>query len=724
MDTLIKNSPPVMVYPLGHIYITDDTYICNLYFQDVDYYNITQNPFSNARIFNNKILIKGDNRDTTYNVTVQAVNQYGHSSTTMIVSEGAMFPSILKEFETKKLLENNTVSYKLDEYFEYAKYFRVVSDPFNSAIIDSRNYLNIAGNYRDVSYVVVVEASNSKGTVVLNIYVSEDVLPPGMAKPFIGVLDGEQEYVYLLSDYVKNASDYSILVNSPHLNTTIADGNKLVVVSASRNSEYTVIINASNVNHKGEVRVLKLNIILRENIEKPKVIKEFENTTLTKGEVIYDLEEYFIGNNISFKCTDPKSNTRISGNNLHIIANYRNTEYTIYITASNTNFLNDVNTVTTALNIIEDILPPFSKMMIEERIYMSNESIDFNMFQYFGGESIFFECATHVIQNGILRIQAQYRNTEYDIIVTARNTGSISSVLTIPISEDILPCTFVKTWGDTPITILNPSLEYDLTHYIQGEHVVYTLTNNPYSNANILNRILRIYGNYRNTSYEVVIRASNTNYMGNVYTVETVIKVSELIRKPYAKLEFEKIRLYGVIDVEYDLEDYFSGDSLQYSCTQPGIILGNTKLLLRPDYRDDEYFVIINADNEDYLGNTYRANSFVIVIESRRPPSLLRGGLEDLGTIQMTNNVIHILLSDYFQDVDTYTMDVNITRGGSFGQHGALIFYDILTVDADYRNTQYSIKSPVRMWMQLQVRKTPSRPFLIYLRFLKNQGFW
>jgi hypothetical protein len=762
MDT-IKKTPPVLVYALGRINITDETYVCNLYFQNVDSYEITQNPFSNASIVNNKIMVKGDNRDTAYNITVYGINRYGRTSTTMTVSEGAIFPVILKRFEPTELLKDNTATYDLLEYFRYAKRFSIVKNPYSSANL-VEGMLSITGNYRDLSYIVVVEATNSAGSIVLNISVSEDIVPP-VTREFTDVIDGLGINVYLLSNYIDNAINY-VVTSNPFSNVKIMGRNMISVLSASRNTEYNVAITASNVNHLKQVRASVWNMAVRENKKKPKVIQEFTKIVLAEEEVMYDLNDYFTGTDLSFEFTNPKFNARITNGKLYVVGDYRNTEYVIEVRASNTNFMNVVQTATSSLVVVEKILPPFLKMSIDGRIYMTNETKDFNLLLYFGGDSVVYECATHSINYGILRIQADYRNTEYDVVVIARNASFITSKLTIPISEDIRPCKIIKTWGDDLTTIYGDTLKFNLLQYFSGQDVkfeVYSL----YPEDNVIASIdgtlgntghnvviktlgdrviksiranykdqgynviiqpikkksdvsvgdmtikladvvyttpgyevhvkslkeimLSIKGDYRNSGYDVVVRASNMNYMGKKYIVESLIKISETIRVPTA-IGFNKIELYQESRM-YNLSDYFRGDvGLRYFSTFPGIIVDNNTLVISPAYRNAEYSVQVKAVGEDYLGNMYDVASSLVVVETNRSPVLTGGvGLAVLGELKMTNNVIHISLSRYFEYATMYSVSVGILDGGN-SSHGVSLFHDILTIAAAFRNSIYEIR--------------------------------
>jgi len=125
---------PEIVHLLDVIKVSNDTVTINLYIKNYKSLKIISNPFSNASIVNNKLVVKGDFRDLTYKIIIEAYNDYGEASTSVIVQESATHPIILKDIGNIPVLTDNTYKIDLALYFRYYKTLNLILNPYSNAV--------------------------------------------------------------------------------------------------------------------------------------------------------------------------------------------------------------------------------------------------------------------------------------------------------------------------------------------------------------------------------------------------------------------------------------------------------------------------------------------------------------------------------------------------------------------------------------------------------------
>ena len=138
-------------------------------------YALTNNPVGNAYISGNTVVVQGDYRKNSYQLGVAASNPYGTSATkSFSVSEsGYPVPTKIKNFDGITL-QNNTMTYNLNDYFNGATSFGF-RDSYEGATINGAT-LNVTGNYRGRNYRLLVFGSNQGGESEENavMYITEE----------------------------------------------------------------------------------------------------------------------------------------------------------------------------------------------------------------------------------------------------------------------------------------------------------------------------------------------------------------------------------------------------------------------------------------------------------------------------------------------------------------------------------------------------------------------
>lgn len=93
-----------------------------------------------------------------------------------------------------------------------------------------------------------------------------------------------------------------------------------------------------------------------------------------------------------------------------------------------------------------------------------------------------------------------------EVIPSTTNNMKLSSYRGL---RKVLPPSILKSFESASLS--NNSKKYTLSNYFTGNSLIHSIILNPYSNASIFNDELWIYGSYRNTSYNVTVKAENTS---------------------------------------------------------------------------------------------------------------------------------------------------------------------------------------------------------------------
>ncbi len=113
---------------------------------------------------------------------------------------------------------------------------------------------------------------------------------------------------------------------------------------------------------------------------------------------------------------------------------------------------------------------------------------------------------------GVLSVTGNYRNTSYTVTVMGRNgiNRTAGSSLTVNEANGAPIATTLGSSG----TLTNNTVQYTLSSYFTAPAgtgtITYSLVANPQSSASISSGVLSVTGNYRNTTYTVTVRGTNS----------------------------------------------------------------------------------------------------------------------------------------------------------------------------------------------------------------------
>lgn len=127
--------------------------------------------------------------------------------------------------------------------------------------------------------------------------------------------------------------------------------------------------------------------------------------------------------------------------------------------------------------------------------------------------------------NGALEVKGAWRNTSYTVVVRATNSDNLSTTSSLLVKEAGIQTPIVKREIGT-LVLLNDTIYYNLNQIFKDPQwlpLTYTLSMNPHLNASISNDTLTVVGAYRNTSYSIIVRATNASGL----FVESTLSVIE-----------------------------------------------------------------------------------------------------------------------------------------------------------------------------------------------------
>lgn len=321
-------------------------------------YEIISNPYNNVLLKYGAeyyIEINANYRGTTYDIILEATNTSGKSQFTYRITEEIPEPPDV-EPNILLTLSNNTVVYNLNDYFSgHIISFSELQDNYNNASIIGSN-LYITGDYRDIEYDIIVQATNAYGSTPWLIQTTELLRPPEVTNPSTKELV-YGDYIYNLNDYViGNKLIYSISQN-PYSNITL-DSSNLTVNANYRDNTYNILIDVTN-NAGSDTLTLGFTEVAPRRPDYTD--KSNISLLLSNNEVVYDLSELFMYLVESYNIkSNIYGNATLSNTNLTIDGNYRYDTYDVVVEA-----VNIYGSTEFTFNI-EELLKPLIKPTIVE----------------------------------------------------------------------------------------------------------------------------------------------------------------------------------------------------------------------------------------------------------------------------------------------------------------------------------------------------------------------
>jgi len=269
----------------------------------------------------------------TTSVSVVVTNRFGRTATISVPFKITGY-NIGSSSLGSRSLTNNTATISLGSYFtDYSGAglsYSLTTNPYSNASI-SGSTLYVYANYRNTSYTVTVQATNSYGQVSsASLSVTEGLSPPSASSMgSTSTLRTSTVSYYLYSYFSGTITSFSITSN-PYSSASIS-GSYLYIYPNNRNTSYYVTVTAYNSGGSASA-----SLYVTEGVAAPTASSMGSTSTLTNNTVTYYLYSYFGGQLDSWSVTsNPYSNAYISGGYLYVPANYRNTNYTVTVTAYN-----------------------------------------------------------------------------------------------------------------------------------------------------------------------------------------------------------------------------------------------------------------------------------------------------------------------------------------------------------------------------------------------------
>lgn len=574
---------------------------------------------------------------------------------------------------------------------------------FVSTKIDSTfNKLTLIGDYRNISYYVVVRLKNDDGDIFnVQFKVTETIKPPFITKNLSGLsvplLSTATYTIPLIPDYFDGDSltfrivNVYTLVNAVEISTehgvSIVNG-LMQIVPNYRNKIYFVKVVARNTDHMG---------VTQETL--PSILTVKENIFIPTG-----------GINVAMKYIEDVP-----------------IEY-------------NLNTIFSVTDI------DFSYKIVNAALI--NVSIQL------------FDTIWKMI------VYPNYRNKEYDIQVVASYTNfdnlNNDIAVNITVSETIAPPLIYKQLYSSGICVVFEGLKcvYDMNDFFKGPGLVFTIVSvsNVDADVTLVSNILEITGAGLGVQYNIVIQANNTNYLGEAsIPVQSTLSVFEpttavgpqiegtvdaVNEVPVISLVNEGLQKLGLVVMTsetaiYKLSDYFTGSQRVYDYVIKEVngteiskdlfnvvvfrdIDQNVSLQVIANYRDRYYNIEVTATS--IKDANVKQVSVLRIVEVVEAPYIKGNGLAAESTLVLTNNLRTFNISEYFDGLFHYTVNSlkvfsKTNTLLSVSQHGASLNTQdgVLSIQGNYRNVEYFIHITVETSNVDNVYKFSSPPSILHV---------
>ena len=141
-------------------------------------YIVTGNPYGNASISGQNVVINCYCRNTSYNVYIKASNNYGYSQTSVMVTEIGSPPTAVNGMAVSNI---TNWWYRINLYYLFTSLnptsapftYTITYNPYNSVSITSGSTLLITGRYLNTMYNVYIQASNNYGSASVSLNITE-----------------------------------------------------------------------------------------------------------------------------------------------------------------------------------------------------------------------------------------------------------------------------------------------------------------------------------------------------------------------------------------------------------------------------------------------------------------------------------------------------------------------------------------------------------------------
>lgn len=645
-------APSLIATTLGSVTVSNNlaTYALSNYFTSGTplTYAVTTNPRSNAAIVgpNSNLTVQGAWRNAGYNVVVTATDTTNATATSTLAVTESRFPLGASSFGSVTL-GNNTVNYFVPNYFTtfstgYSLTYAIISNPLSNATIDVGCNLSVVGAYRKNIYSIVVRATDNFGysnTSTLAVTESNSVVAVTAQSTLS--LAADTRYVGLSNVFSGVTSLTYGLSSNPYNNASLNTG-VVSIVGDYRSTSYNVWVRATD----GYATTATTNLPVTESHYALGSTPLGGPFTLSNDSKIVSIASYFPTwtsyTKTYYLASSPRSNATLVGDTLTVTGNYRSTTspYSVVVGAIDNYGYSNTSTMTvseihfplTATNYgsvsLSNDLGVYA-MAPRFNTWTSGYTLDY-AFSNTGNP--IGSAATLNSSTGVLYVQGDYRSTAYNVVVRATDNFGYSNFSAVTVTEAHYPLTS-SNYGS--VSLSNDVGTYAMAPrfytWPRGYTLSYSVAANPRGNATVVSStgVLTVTGFYRNSSYNVVVTA--TDNFG--YTANSTVAVTET--QSVVTKTGDVSRTVGGNYFTYDLTTIFSGSSsLTYSASTPTNgynwnITGST-LNVYANYRNVSYNIDVFAT--DIYGTV--CAWYLSITEVARPAAI--GGSTSLMLINTT----------------------------------------------------------------------------------------
>lgn len=646
-----------------------------------------------------EVRIKGENRDMEYDIVLQAkdINNYTADVSLRVTEFPPYIPlQVIKAFDPISLDINN-VQYDLSDYFDGTKlkftYQVFATNPYLllDISINNNKFLSITGALRDTEYTIEVFATDIfKNKITSTLHIQEK--NPVKVTQQLGYIDLIKNAIYNLSDFFTGAELSYEIVDNPYQNVLLLlseSNNPIMHISGSfKGLPYDVTVKALDIAGNFVLNTLR--------VSEPypvRIMKSFQDVTLSVYKDTYRLSDYFDGTEVDFLVQSSVKHEGITydanTNILTIIPNLRGLDYTLHIIAT------DVGG-----NAQEGLFKVTERGPIRiKRELGSLESlttyVEFKLSDFFEGAEVRYEITKNPYKNAqllndnLMRITGALRDDTYDVTVTAMDIRANQIDSTIRVSEPY-PIRALKPFDEIRSLAYKDTKTYVLSEYFDGTSLTYDVKCSLGKDVfDFDDGIVKVTGDLRGTRFSIVVVA--TDIGGNVQSGSIVINERGPVRsiKPFEPLD---LRSTTIQQHQYLLSDYFDGIDMFFEITNDPPI-GSAFISENQEYlcvvgslRGTTYDIVVRATD---VGKNSQPN--VLRVLEGHPVRIVQTFDDNITLINTNTNYV---LEEYFSGLGL-AYDATIVVDGVSSKSFEAVLLDhlngVLTITPNLRGISYEI---------------------------------
>lgn len=511
------------------------------------------NPYGSGAInsLTGVLTIIGSNRGARYDLRIEARDIKLNTALVTFPVEELTRPVDLKTSAvilpiTLRRDSLNTVTFTLNQYFNNYTLsplrFSIIHNPESSAELESSiGVLSVVGNDRNKPYNIVVRARDVNDFTADVTFPIVELEAPVKLRSNVSLDTSVLTYdnlirAFTLNDFFINNSTSTplkyVIDMNPENNATIVEATGVLTVQgANRAKEYNVVVTAKDANQYTAQVTLPIKELSLPVVRNTNVV--INTTTLRSDFSTFVLGDYFInyvpGKTLDYVFADggnPDNSAEINDAKtvLKITGAFRNKRYDVVIKAIDDNEYTDTATFP-VLELPSGVTLDASKTITTTTLTLENNIGVFLLNEYFLNRTtspLEFSFDTNgnprqnaTINGTTLTVTWMNNTAPYNVLIVARDVNSYTATATIPLVEAPRPVSLSSN-QISPISTGNTRTETPLSGYfITATTLTFAFeppNGNPENSAELDNArgALYVTGSYRNKTYNVIVRATDT----------------------------------------------------------------------------------------------------------------------------------------------------------------------------------------------------------------------